>query len=99
MAVIVGSILVLAGCICAVISVVRLARANTNVVLPLFAAAPSRPISSVVFNISAVVLVIWGANIMTPQIGGWAFALLIVAVLLPFIAVRAWHNHNVSPAH
>jgi pilus assembly protein TadC len=49
-------------------------------------------------NVGAIALVIWGANIMTPQIGAWAFALLIAAVLVPFIVIRAWHNRRVAAA-
>jgi len=96
MALLFGTILVVAGFVCAVLSVVKLAKANPTAVLPLFAAAPSRPRASIVFNICATVFIVWGANIMTPEIGAWAFVLLIVAVLTPFITIRAWHNHQLA---
>ncbi|WP_166789396.1 hypothetical protein [Cryobacterium sp. TMS1-20-1] len=47
-------------------------------------------------NVGAVALVIWGANLMTPEIGAWAFVLLTIAVLGPFIVIRAWHNGRVA---
>lgn len=96
MAVIFGTILVLAGFACGVLYVLRLARANPTAPLPLFANPPSRPRASVLLNVGAIGLVIWGANIMTPDIGAWAFVLLIAAVLVPFIVIRAWHNRRVA---
>ncbi len=99
MAVIFGTILVLGGFVCGVFYVLRLAWANPTAPLPLFANPPSRPRASVLLNVAAIGLVIWGANIMTPDIGAWAFVLLIAAVLVPFIVIRAWHNRRVAAAH
>jgi Flp pilus assembly protein TadB len=96
MAVIFGTILVLAGFACGAFGVLVLARANSTTPLPMFTSAPSRPRASVLLNVGSVALVIWGANIMTPDIGGWAFVVLIVAGLVPFLAVRLWHNRRVA---
>ncbi|WP_105034888.1 hypothetical protein [Cryobacterium aureum] len=96
MAVIFGTILVLAGFACGIYAVLQLVWANPAVPLPLFTSPPSRPRASVLLNVGAVALVIWGANLMTPDIGAWAFVLLIVAVLLPFLVIRAWHNGLVA---
>ncbi|TFB73294.1 hypothetical protein E3O06_08690 [Cryobacterium glaciale] len=98
MAVIFGTILVLAGFACGTFGVLLVARANPTTPLPLFASPPSRPRASVLLNVGAVALVIWGANLMTPDIGAWAFVLLIAAVLVPFIVIRAWHNRRVATA-
>ncbi|TFD49411.1 hypothetical protein E3T43_09770 [Cryobacterium sp. Hh7] len=96
MAVIFGTILVLAGFACAVYGVLLVAWANPTTPLPMFTSAPSRPRASVLLNVGAVALVIWGANLMTPEIGAWAFVLLTIAVLGPFIVIRAWHNGRVA---
>ena len=96
MAVIFGTLLVLAGCLCSISSVVRLARANPATTLPLLKSAPSQPFASTLLNLAGIALVIWGANLMTPTIGGWAFALLIVTALGPFFVVRRWHNQRVT---
>lgn len=96
MAVIFGTILVLAGFACAVYGVLLVAWANPTTPLPLFTSPPSRPRASVLLNVGAVALVIWGANLLTPDIGAWAFVLLIVAVLLPFFVIRTWHNGRVG---
>ena len=96
MAVIFGTILVLAGLACGTFGVLVLVRANPTTPLPLFTSAPIRPRASVLLNVGAVALVICGANLMTPDIGAWAFVLLIMAVLGPFIVIRAWHNGRVA---
>ncbi|TFD06446.1 hypothetical protein [Cryobacterium sp. TMT1-66-1] len=96
MAVIFGTILVLAGFVCGTYGVIVLVRANPTTPLPMFTSPPSRPRASVLLNVGAVALVIWGANLMTPDIGAWAFLLLILAVLGPFIVIRAWHNGRVA---
>ncbi|MDJ0338114.1 hypothetical protein [Cryobacterium sp. PH31-O1] len=96
MAVIFGMILVLAGFACGIFGVLHLVWANPAVPLPMFTSPPSRPRASVLLNVGAVTLVIWGANIMTPDIGAGAFVLLIAAVLVPFFLIRAWHNHRVA---
>ncbi|TFC29911.1 hypothetical protein E3O25_03875 [Cryobacterium sp. TMT1-3] len=96
MAVIFGTILVLAGFACGIFGVLSVAWANPTAPLPLFTSPPSRPRASVLLNVGAVALVIWGANLMTPDIGAWAFVLLIAAVLVPFIVIRTWHNRRVA---
>ena len=96
MAVIFGTILVLAGCFCSISSVVRLTRANPATTLPLFRSAPSQPQASNLLNLAGIALIIWGANLMTPTIGAWAFALLIVTALGPFFVIRRWHNARVG---
>ncbi|TFD65617.1 hypothetical protein [Cryobacterium ruanii] len=98
MAVIFGTILVLAGFVCGIGYAVRLSRANPGVVIPLLRTAPSQPRASTLLNIGAVALVIWGANLMTADVGPWAFVLLIIAVLVPFNLVRFWHNRRVANA-
>ena len=98
MAIIYGSIFVLAGFIAAVFSALQLARANPSVPLPLFAAAPNRPRISIFLNVGSTALVIWGANIMTSGLGPWVFLLLFVALLAPFLVIRTWHNRRVAAA-
>ena len=96
MAVIFGTILVLAGFACGIVYAVWLSRVNAGVVIPLMRTARSQPRASTLLNIAAVALVIWGANLMTAQIGPWAFVLLIIAVLVPFNLVRFRHNRRVA---
>ena len=96
MAVIFGTILVLAGFACGIVYAVRMSRANLGVLLPLMRSAPNQPRASTLVNIGAVALVIWGANLMTAQVGPWAFLLLIIAVLVPFNLVRFRHNRRVA---
>jgi Flp pilus assembly protein TadB len=96
MAVIFGTILILAGFACGMVYSVWLSRANAAEQIPLLRSAPNQPRASTLLNIGAVALVIWGANLMTADVGPWAFALLIIAVLVPFNLVRFWHNRRVA---
>ena len=96
MAIIFGTILVLAGFACGIVYSVWLSRANAAVQIPLLRTAPTQPRASTLLNIGAVALVIWGANVMTADIGPWAFVLLLVAVLVPFNVIRFWHNRRVA---
>ena len=98
MAMVFGTLLVLAGFCCSISSALRLARANPAEALPMFRSAPSQPRASTLLNLAGIALVIWGANLMTPSIGAWAFALLVVTALGPFVVVRRWHNHRVTAA-
>ncbi|WP_104191198.1 hypothetical protein [Cryobacterium sp. Y82] len=54
--------LVLAGFACGILAVLHLVWANLAVPLPLFTSPPSRPRASVLLNVDAVALVIWGAT-------------------------------------
>ncbi|MDJ0376319.1 hypothetical protein [Cryobacterium sp. PH31-L1] len=96
MAVIFGAILILFGFACGIAYAVWLSRANAGVVIPLMRTAPTQPRASTLLNIGAVVLVIWGANLMTAEVGPWAFVLLFIAVLVPFNLVRFRHNARVD---
>jgi Flp pilus assembly protein TadB len=96
MAVIFGAILVLAGFACGIVYAVWLSRANAEVLIPLLRTARTQPRASTWLNIGAVALVIWGANLMTAEVGPWAFVLLGGAVLVPFNLVRFWHNRRVT---
>ncbi|WP_158253137.1 hypothetical protein [Cryobacterium sp. Y62] len=96
MAMIFGTILVLAGFTSGIVYAVWLARVNPAAQIPLLRTAPSQPQASTLLNIGAVALVIWGANLMTADIGPWAFVLLIIAVLVPFNVIRFWHNARVG---
>ena len=98
MAAVFGTLLVLAGFAGGIVYAVWLSRANSGVVIPLLRTAPSQPRASTVLNIGAVALVIWGANLLTPEVGFWAFVVLIVALLVPFNLVRFRHNRRVTAA-
>ncbi|TFD22896.1 hypothetical protein [Cryobacterium sp. TMS1-13-1] len=98
MAVIFGTILILAGFACGIVYAVWLARANPAAQIPLLRSATSQPRAATLLNIGAVALVIWGANLMTADVGPWAFVLLIIAVLAPFNVIRFWHNARVGAA-
>ena len=93
---IVGIIMIVASAACSVAAVRLTSRANPGVYIPLMSNPPSRSRVGTVLTLSTVVLMIWGGNLATAELGGFVFLILIVVIVGPYLAVRFFHNRTVA---
>ncbi|MDH6235876.1 hypothetical protein [Cryobacterium sp. CG_9.6] len=93
---ILGIIMIVASAVCSVAAVRLTSRANPGVFIPLLSNPPARSRAGTALMLSTVGLMIWGGNLVTADLGGFVFLILIVVVLGPYLAVRFVHNRAVA---
>ncbi|TDW30629.1 hypothetical protein [Cryobacterium psychrophilum] len=93
---ILGIIMIVASAVCSVASVRLTSRANPGVHIPLWSNPPSRSRAGTVLTVSTLVLMIWGGNLATEQLGSFVFLILIAVVVGPYLVVRLFHNRTVA---
>lgn len=93
---IVGLIMIVASAGCSVAAVRLTSRSNPGVRIPLLRNVPTPSRRGTTFTLGALVLMIWGGNLADDVLGLWVFAVLVIVVIVPFLAMRAWHNRRVA---